>query len=80
MKPFYHGAKVTVIGAISMKKVVALMTINNSMDGKAFEVFIKEFLVSQLWSGAVVVIDNLPGHKLASIEPMIKSVGAKVIC
>ncbi|KAF3891218.1 IS630 family transposase, partial [Tolypothrix bouteillei VB521301] len=30
MKPFYRGAKVTVIGAISLKKVVALMTINNS--------------------------------------------------
>lgn len=37
MKPFYHGAKVAVIGAISFKKVVALMTMNNSMDGKAFE-------------------------------------------
>ena len=31
-KPFYRGQKVTVIGAISMKEVVALMTINNSMD------------------------------------------------
>lgn len=26
LKPFYRGAKVTVIGAISMKKVVELMT------------------------------------------------------
>ncbi len=32
MKPFYRGAKVTVIGAISLKKVVALMTINNSFE------------------------------------------------
>lgn len=80
MKPFYHGAKVTVVGAISIKKVVALMTMNNSMDGKAFEVFIKQFLVPQLWPGAVVVMDNLPAHKLASIKPMIESVGAKVLC
>ncbi len=35
-KPFYRGQKVTVIGAISMKEVVALMTINNSIDSKAF--------------------------------------------
>ncbi len=35
-KPFYRGQKVTVIGAISMKEVVALMTINNSMDSFAF--------------------------------------------
>jgi len=36
--------KVTVIGAISMKKVVALMTMNNSMDSQAFDVFIEKFL------------------------------------
>ena len=35
-KPFYRGQKVTVIGAISIKEVVGLMTINNSMDSKAF--------------------------------------------
>ena len=39
LKPFYWGAKITAIGAISIKKVLALMTINDSMDGKAFEVF-----------------------------------------
>lgn len=80
MKPFYRGAKVTVIGAISMKKVVALMTINDSMNSQAFEVFIEKFLLPGLWSGAVVIMDNLPAHKLASIEPMIESVGAKVLC
>jgi hypothetical protein len=54
-----------------MKKVVALMTMNNSMDSTTFDVFIEKFLAPQLWSGAVVVMDNLPAHKLASIEPMI---------
>ncbi|MGD1701061.1 IS630 family transposase [Dapis sp. BLCC M229] len=78
-KPFYRGQKVTVIGAISMKEVVALMTINNSMDSKAFKVFIEHFLLPELWPGAVVVMDNLPAHKLASIEPLIESVGAKVL-
>ena len=53
--PFYRGAKVTVIGAISIKKVVALMTMNNSMDGEANDVFIEKFLVPELWSGAVDV-------------------------
>jgi transposase len=43
LKPFYRGAKVTVIGAISIKKVVALMTMNNSMDSKAFDLFIEKF-------------------------------------
>lgn len=80
LKPFYRGEKVTAIGAISMQKVVALMTMDDSMDGKAFEVFIKHFLVPELWLGAVVVMDNLSAHKLDSITPMIEAVGAKVIC
>lgn len=80
LKPFYRAAKVTAIGAISINKVLALMTMNDSMDGKAFAGFIEKFLCPELWPGAVVVMDNLPAHKLASIEPMIQSVGASVIC
>lgn len=79
LKPFYRGAKVTVIGAISCKKVVALMTVDGAMDGKAFKVFVGKCLVPQLWSGAVVVMDNLPAHKLASIIPLIRAVGADVL-
>jgi transposase len=80
LKPFYRGAKVTAIGAISINRVVALMTMNDSMDGKAFEIFVEKFLVPELWSGAVVVMDNLSAHKLASIAPMIEKVGASILC
>jgi hypothetical protein len=79
VKPFYRGKKVTVIGAISIKRVVALMTMDNSMDGQAFEVFIEQCLVPQLWSGAVVVMDNLPAHKVDLITSMIESVGASIL-
>jgi transposase len=79
LKPFYRGAKVTVIGAISLNRVLAIMTLNDSMDGKAFEVFIRQCLVPQLWSGAVVVMDNLPAHQIASIKPLIESVGASTL-
>lgn len=78
-KPFYRGAKVTVIGAISWNRVLAVMTLNDSMDGKAFRVFIEKFLLPQLWPGAVVVMDNVPAHKVKEIEPLIKSVGASVL-
>jgi hypothetical protein len=42
------AAKVTVIGAISLKKVVGLMALNGAMDGKAFSVFVEHFLVPNL--------------------------------
>ena len=80
VKPFYRGKRVTVIDAISFKRVVALMTLDNSMESQAFEVFIDQCLVPQLWSGAVVVMDNLPAHKVDSIKPMIEAVGASILC
>lgn len=77
-KPFYRGAKVTVIGAISIKQVLAVMTLNGSMNGNAFKVEVEKCLLPQLWKDAVVVMDNLPAHKVVEIEPLIQSVGASV--
>ncbi len=69
----------SVVGGISIKKVLAIMTLDGSMDGNAFKVFIKRFLLPQLWVGAVVVIDNLPAHNVEEVESLIKSVGASVL-
>lgn len=77
-KPFYRRSKVTVIGAISLTKVLAVMTLNGSMASNAFEVFIEKCLLPQLWPGAVIVMDNLPAQKLASLETLIQSKGASV--
>ncbi|MEG4070994.1 transposase [Microcoleus sp. Pol11C2] len=79
LKPFYRGAKVTVIGAISLKQVVGLMTMDGSMDSQAFAVFVEQCLVPNLWKGAVVVMYNLPAHKLAVIEPLIQGAGASIL-
>ncbi len=51
LKPFYRGAKVTAIGAISINKVLALMTMNDAMDGRAFG-------IAQLW----YAIDSTPAR------------------
>ena len=79
LKPFYRAAKITVIGAISMNKVLALMTMSDSRDKLAFSVFIDQCLCPHLWRGGVVVMDNLPAHKVAAIVPMIEALGASVI-
>jgi putative transposase len=70
---------VSVIGGISINRVLAVMTLDGSMDGAAFKVFIEHFLLPQLWVGAVVVMDNLPAHKVEEIESLIESVGASVL-
>ena len=79
LKPFYRCEKVTVIGAISISKVLAVMTLDKSMDSNAFYVFIEKLLVPQLWTGAVVIMDNLSAHAISEITPLIEAVGASVI-
>jgi transposase len=78
-KPFYRGTKVSVIGAISHEKVLAVMTVNGSLDGNGFKTFIERCLIPTLWKGAAVIMDNVPIHKVEEIEPLINSVGARVL-
>ena len=54
IKPFYRGNRVTVVGAISQKKVIARKTIGKSMNGEEFLKFVQEELAPNLWKGAVV--------------------------
>lgn len=78
-KPFYRGTKVSVIGAMTLSTVLGVMTLEGAVDGVAFETYISECLVPHLWPGAVVVMDNLPAHKVEAIVPLIKAVGAQVL-
>lgn len=78
-KPFYRGTKVSVIGAITVSKVLAVMTLDDSMDAAAFKVYVSQCLVPQLWKGAVVVMDNLAAHKVEAIAPLIEAVGARIL-
>ncbi len=57
-KPFYRGAKVTVIGAISLKQVLAVMTLNGSMDGNAFKVFCRESVCFLNYGEGAVVVNG----------------------
>ncbi|HEY9877809.1 MAG TPA: transposase [Leptolyngbyaceae cyanobacterium] len=74
-KPFYRGDKVNVVGAITVSKVLAVMT----MDAAAFQVYVSKMLVPQLWQGAVVVMDNLRAHKVEAIAPLIEAAGARIL-
>ena len=70
IKPFYRGSRVTVVGAISNKKIIAMKTMEKSMKGEDFKKFVQEQLVTKLWKGAVLVMDNLKVHKVEGVEKM----------
>ena len=78
-RPFYPGENLTLIGAIARKGFLGGMTFEGGTNGIAFRVFIEKVLVPQLWSGACVVMDNLPAHQVKGVREMIESAGASLI-
>lgn len=55
------------------------MTLEGTTNGDVFRVCVEKILIKCLWKGAVVVMDNLSAHKVASVQSMIEQVGAKLI-
>lgn len=78
-QPNKRGKNVSIIGAISLKKVVTSVNLIGGIDGITFEAFVVRKLVPQLWEGACVLLDNYSIHKGKEIEKAIEKAGAKVI-
>jgi len=77
-RPGNKGKNITLIGAMSAEGLIASMTFPGSLNTSSFIVFIEQVLISQLWVGAIVAMDNLPVHYAEIARNLIESVGAKV--
>ncbi len=61
-RPDGRGKNVTMIGAMSLKGIIAAMTFQGSTDTNAFYTYVTQVLVPTLWPGACVVMDNFSSH------------------
>ncbi len=77
--PNDHGPNVTIIGSISLEGVEAAMSFEGAVNGDIFRVFVEQVLAPTLHEGDVVVMDNLPSHKVRGIEEAIQSRGAQLL-
>ena len=48
------------------------------MNGAAFMAYVEQILVPELSPGDIVVMDNLPAHKVAGVRQAIENVGAEL--
>jgi transposase len=71
---------VSAIGALGRAGLLAAMSIQGSVDGRVFEVYLREVLLPTLWRGAVVAMDNLSVHKPKWVGDLVESAGAKLVC
>lgn len=75
--PFGHWKTMTFVAALRRDRIDAPMVLDGPMDGAAFLTYVREMLAPTLRRGDIVVLDNLPAHKVAGVRDAIEAVGAQ---
>lgn len=65
----------TILGALSLQGVQAVMTLEGATDRLSFEAFIEQVLLPTLVPGQIVVLDNLSAHKSHKAQQMVEEAG-----
>ena len=77
--PLHGGPNVTLIAALTPGGLGALLSVNGAVDGAVFTVYLDQVLGPALRPGDVVVLDNLPVHKVDGLEQVVKKYGARLL-
>lgn len=77
--PGGHWKIMTMIGALSLRGMIATMTIEAATDAEIFLAYVEHVLCPALKPGDVVVMDNLSSHKVNGVREWIEKVGAEVL-
>lgn len=77
--PRNRGDVTTMIGALDVRGVRAMMTIEGGTDAEVFETFLEQVLVRRLRPGDIVVLDNLGAHKSVNVRLLIEGAGARLV-
>jgi transposase len=77
--PHGHWKTTTFVAGLRLTGVDAAMLLDGPMDGVAFQAYVDAVLVPALTPGDVVVMDNLPAHKIASVRAAIEAAGAQLL-
>lgn len=77
--PQNYGANVTMLAALSLRGVGAVMTIDGATDAEVFRAYVEHVLCPTLVPGDIVIMDNLRAHKVAGIREHIEVHGAQLI-
>src|SRR5258706_14827480 len=76
--PMGHWDTLTFIAGLRLTGVVAPMLINGAMNGEIFLAYLEQCLAPTLKRRDIVVVDNLPAHKVLGVEDAIEAVGASL--
>jgi hypothetical protein len=77
--PHGHWKTVTFVGGLTRAGFIAPMLLDGPMDGEIFLAWCEQMLAPLLRPDDIVVMDNLPAHKVAGIRQAIEARGARLL-
>ena len=77
--PHGHWKTITFVGGLTLNGFVAPMLLDGPMDGECFLAWVEQMLAPTLRPGDLVVMDNLPAHKVAGVRQAIERRGARLL-
>ena len=77
--PHGHWKTTTFTAGLRLDGLSAPMVLDGPMNGEAFLAYVEQVLVPELASGDVVVMDNLPAHKVIGVRLAIEGAGARLL-
>lgn len=77
--PHGHWKTTTFTAGLRLSGITAPMVLDGPMDGAAFLAYIEQGLVPELKPGDIVIMDNLPAHKVGGVRKAIEDAGAGLL-
>jgi transposase len=74
--PHGHWKTTTLVAGLRLDGMTAPMVIDGAMNGEAFTAYAETLLAPTLGPGDIVVMDNLPAHKVKGVREAIERAGA----
>ena len=77
--PHGHWKTTTFTAGLRLNGLAASWLLDGPMDGEAFLVYVRRVLVPDLTPGDIVIMDNLPAHKVSGVRQAIEAAGASLL-
>ncbi len=77
--PQGHWKTITFVGGLRQRAMTAPFVLEGAMNGPMFLAYVKQCLVPTLQRGEIVLMDNLPVHRVAGVAKAIEGAGATLI-
>lgn len=77
--PHGHWKTTTFLAGLRTTGLVAPLVVDGPINGELFLAYVRQQLTPTLAPGDVVVMDNLPAHKVLGVRQAIEQVGARVL-